>query len=415
SIAALHGSNASTTRGITARVGADGDSAGVALRALHRDRAQAVAARAGRAAKQDGRCDREIARRHCRGRGAHVGLRAETAGGAGCGISGAGSAAAGGAAGSHQCLERSAQQGAGAGGGGEKRYRTRSGCGGSGFAGRRGRASPRDRTTRAATGGSGAMMSSRMMSSKKITSTKIGSAKKIVRASLLALLIVSCASVASLRAQEQPASSDQPASVSSADKPQAPGRQLAHESKEAAGTEKDEMEEFKHSASVQAIHRLTGLSVQQSYWLCVILNFAVIAAVFIWAGRKYLPGMFRDRSAAIQKAMQEAQMASEEARRRLAEIESRLMKLDVEIGMMRDAAEKEGAAEEARIQATAEEDARKIVVAAEQEIAAAAKAARRQLTAYAADLAVGLARKQIHVDAGTDQALVRNFAGQLGM
>ena len=64
--------------------------------------------------------------------------------------------------------------------------------------------------------------------------------------------------------------------------------------------------------------------------------------------------------------------------------------------------------------AAAEEDARKIVVSAEQEIAAAAKAARRQLTAYAADLAVGLARKQIHVDAATDQALVRNFAGQLG-
>jgi len=52
---------------------------------------------------------------------------------------------------------------------------------------------------------------------------------------------------------------------------------------------------------------------------------------------------------------------------------------------------------------------------AEQEIAAAAKTARRQLTAYAADLAVGLARKQIHVDASTDQALVRNFAGQLGV
>jgi F-type H+-transporting ATPase subunit b len=124
--------------------------------------------------------------------------------------------------------------------------------------------------------------------------------------------------------------------------------------------------------------------------------------------------MFRDRSAAIQKAMQEAQKASEEARRRLAEIESRLMKLDVEIGMMRDSAEKEGAVEEARIQASAEEDARKIVASAEQEIAAAAKAARRQLTAYAADLAVGLARKQIHVDPATDQALVRYFSGQLG-
>ena len=43
------------------------------------------------------------------------------------------------------------------------------------------------------------------------------------------------------------------------------------------------------------------------------------------------------------------------------------------------------------------------------------RAARRELTAYAADLAVGLAQKQIHVDAATDQALVRNFAGELGV
>jgi F-type H+-transporting ATPase subunit b len=174
------------------------------------------------------------------------------------------------------------------------------------------------------------------------------------------------------------------------------------------------MAEFKESASVRMIGRLTGLNLQQSYWLSLVLNFAVIAAIIVWAARKYLPGMFRDRSAAIQKAMQEAQKASQEAQRRLAEIESRLMKLDAEIGAMRNAAEKEAAVEEARIKAAAEEDARKLVVSAEQEIAAAAKAARRQLTAYAADLAVALARKQIHVDAATDQALVRNFAGQLG-
>jgi F-type H+-transporting ATPase subunit b len=257
-----------------------------------------------------------------------------------------------------------------------------------------------------------------------ITSTNMASTKKIVRTCFLALLMVSSASLMSLGAQEQsahpeqkqPASPQQKkqASAESAQQANGPGRQLAHESNEAAGEGKDEMAEFKESASVRLIGRLTGLNLQQSYWLSVVLNFVVIAAIIVWAARKYLPGMFRDRSAAIQKAMQEAQMASEEARRRLAEIESRLMKLDGEIGMMRNAAEKEGAAEEARIQAAAEEDARKIVVSAEQEIAAAAKAARRQLTAYAADLAVGLARKQIHVDAATDQALVRNFAGQLG-
>jgi F-type H+-transporting ATPase subunit b len=245
-------------------------------------------------------------------------------------------------------------------------------------------------------------------------STKMISTNKIVRACLLVLLMVSSAGLF-LRAQDRSAPSDQQqVSNDSSQNPGGPGRQLAHQSKEAAGEEKDEMAEFKQSASVRWISRITGLGLRQAYWLSVVLNFVVIAGVIVWSGRKYLPGMLRDRTAAIQKAMQEAQKASEEARRRLADIESRLMKLDGEIGMMRNATEKEAAAEEARIQAAAEEDARKIVASAQQEITAAAKAARRQLTAHAADLAVALAQKQIRVDAATDQALVRNFAGQLG-
>ena len=228
----------------------------------------------------------------------------------------------------------------------------------------------------------------------------------------LALLFASSVAFVPVHAQES--ARPEPTKTSDDDARISPGRQLVHESREAAGEEKDEMEEFKRSPSVQLISRITGLNLQQSYWACFVLNFVVIAAVIIWAGRKFLPGIFRDRTSAIQKAMQEAQKASEEARRKLAEIESRLQKLDVEIGMMRDAAEKEGGSEEARIKAAAEEDARKIIAAAELEIEAAAKAARRQLTAHAADLAVGLAQKQIHIDAATDQALVRNFAGELG-
>jgi F-type H+-transporting ATPase subunit b len=218
-----------------------------------------------------------------------------------------------------------------------------------------------------------------------------------------------------LRAQEQAApAQSQSQSREPEKRHRGPGQQLAHETREAAGEEADETAEFKQSGSVRLIARLTGMSLLHAYWLSVLVNFIAIAGVIVWAGRKYLPGAFRERTAAIQKAMQEAQKASEEARRRLADIESRLMKLDGEIGMMRNAAEHEAAEEEARIQAAAQEDARKIVQSAEQEIAAAVKAARRALTAYAADLAVGLAQKQIHVDAATDQALVRNFAGQLG-
>ena len=235
----------------------------------------------------------------------------------------------------------------------------------------------------------------------------------IPRGCRLALLGVALAGVlVPLRAQEQPP--QQKKNVQSDPQREGLGGQLVRESREAAGEEeKDETAEFKQSAAVQWIAQKTGLSLQHAYLLCVLLNFAVMGGVLFWASRKYLPGVFRERTAAIQKAMQEAQKASEEARRRLAEIESRLMRLDGEIGMMRDAAEREAANEEARIHAAAEQEARKIVESSGQEIAAAAKAARRELTAYAADLAVGLAQKQIRVDAATDQALVREFAGQL--
>jgi len=257
--------------------------------------------------------------------------------------------------------------------------------------------------------------------SENIGSVNMGSARKIVGMGLL-LILSFAVGLGSLRAQQQSATPPKQQQSSSdktgkTDKTKERGvaQQLVHETREAAGEEKDENAEFKQSASVRLIAKWTGMSLQHAYWFSVLLNFVAIAAVIIWAARKYLPGMFSARTAAIQKAMQEAQKASEEARRKLAEIDSRLMKLDVEIGTMRDAAEKEAGAEEARIQAAVQEDARKMVESAQQEIASAAKSARRELTAFAADLAVGLAQKQIHVDAATDQVLVRKFAGELGV
>ncbi len=195
------------------------------------------------------------------------------------------------------------------------------------------------------------------------------------------------------------------------------GSELAHETREEVGEEKaskDEMVQFRESPSVRMIARWTGLSVRDAALASTLLNFAIVAGLILWACIKFVPGLFRNRTTAIQKAMQEAQQASEEARRRLAEIESRLSRLDTEIAAMRDAAEKEAAAEEQRIKEAAEEDGRKIVESAEQEISAAVKAARRDLTLYAADLAVGLAKKQIHVDAASDQVIVRSFANDLG-
>ena len=175
----------------------------------------------------------------------------------------------------------------------------------------------------------------------------------------------------------------------------------------------DETAQFKHSASVQLLSRITGLSLDGAYWLAVILNFAIVVGLIAWASKKNLPAMFRNRTASIQKSLEEARKASEDANRWLSEIEARLGHLDDEIHQMRSASEKEALAEEERIKASAAEEAGRISESASQEIAAATKAARRELTAYAADLAVTLASKQIHVDTSTDQALVRRFAQQI--
>jgi len=189
------------------------------------------------------------------------------------------------------------------------------------------------------------------------------------------------------------------------------GGQLARETREAAG--EDDHNEFKKSPSVQWLAHLTGGNVEHAYWLALFLNFAVVFGVLYWAGKKYLPGLFRNRTASIQKAMEEARRASEDANRRLAEIESRLTKLGDEIKSLGVTADREIAEEEARVRAAAEEEAQRIVEAAGQEIDAAAKAARRDLTSYAADLAVSLAKRQIHVDQKTDEGLVHQFSSRI--
>jgi F-type H+-transporting ATPase subunit b len=194
---------------------------------------------------------------------------------------------------------------------------------------------------------------------------------------------------------------------------ESPGQELTEASEHAAG-EGEENAEFKQSASVRFLARITGLSLHSAYWLAIALNFAVIAAAVAWFVKSKLPGMFRTRSESIRKTMEEAQRASADAGRRLSEIEGRLSKLDNEIAAMRSQAEAEAAGEEQRIKAAAEEDARKIVESAGQEVEAAARLAHRDLKAYAAELAVSLAEKRIQVDATTDRALVERFVGELG-
>jgi F-type H+-transporting ATPase subunit b len=208
-------------------------------------------------------------------------------------------------------------------------------------------------------------------------------------------------------APSEPAKNDE-----AAHNPHSFGGELAKETRESTG-EEEEHADLKHASSVQWLGRKLGLNVHQAHMAALGFNFAVVAAVILWAGFKFLPGVFRNRTAGIQQALEEARAASVDANRRLVDIENRLKQLGVEVGQMTANAEKEAAAEEARIQKAAEEDVRKVVLAAEQEIATAAKQARRELSAHTASLAIALATQQIKIDSNTDQVLVRSFASTL--
>jgi F-type H+-transporting ATPase subunit b len=109
----------------------------------------------------------------------------------------------------------------------------------------------------------------------------------------------------------------------------------------------------------------------------------------------------------------DARTATEEARERLSGVEERLGKLDGEIAAMRELAEKDSASEEQRIKATVDDEKKKILAAAEQEITAATGHAQKKLQQYAAGLAIEQAAHKLAVTAETDRLLVQGFAERL--
>jgi F-type H+-transporting ATPase subunit b len=223
------------------------------------------------------------------------------------------------------------------------------------------------------------------------------------------IAVLGIAVVPVLRAQE----SAKPPSTSAQGQAEQSQPSTAHEGQKEL-EQGGEADAIRHSPSVKWIARHTGLTTDQAYWLCFILNFAVIFFFMARLMRKKLPGYFGRRTSAIQKGIEEARKMSEDARRRLADVEGRLSRLDAEIAAMQREADENAKAEEQRIAAAGEEERKRIVASAEQEIEMAANSARRELKSYVAELAIELAEKKVRVNKDTDEALVRAFTAQLG-
>jgi F-type H+-transporting ATPase subunit b len=145
------------------------------------------------------------------------------------------------------------------------------------------------------------------------------------------------------------------------------------------------------------------------------INFAIVAGLIVWVFGKKLPSVFRARAEAVSAAITSATTAKAAADAQLRDAETRLANLQKEVVELRALAEKEAAAEVERLRAATLSDAQKIAAAAKAEIEAAERAARLELKALAANLAVdgaeSLLAKQLTPKA--QESLISNFVKSL--
>jgi F-type H+-transporting ATPase subunit b len=141
------------------------------------------------------------------------------------------------------------------------------------------------------------------------------------------------------------------------------------------------------------------------------INFITVFGALGWLLRRPMQEFFSSQRAAIQAAINEGREATRQAEARMAEIEQRLARLDQEVEALRKDATANAAAEQQRIREAARREAERILATAQAEIESTGRAARLELRAYAARLAVNLAEQRIRqrLTAETHAALFESF------
>jgi len=118
------------------------------------------------------------------------------------------------------------------------------------------------------------------------------------------------------------------------------------------------------------------------------INFAIVAGLIAWVFLKLTPPFFRKNAENISSAITKATAAKVEADRQLREAEEKLARLEQEVAQLRATAQREATAEAERLRAITQSDIQKVGLAGKAEIEAAERAARLELKAIAANLAV---------------------------
>jgi F-type H+-transporting ATPase subunit b len=145
------------------------------------------------------------------------------------------------------------------------------------------------------------------------------------------------------------------------------------------------------------------------------INFALVAGVIVWLCLKKGPGFFGRRADVISSEIQKSTESKKQADQQLHDAETRLRNLENEVADLRASAQRESAAEANRIRALTATDEQKIAEAGKAEVDAAERAARLELKALAANLAVSGAESLLvkQLTPAAQEALINNFVKTL--
>jgi F-type H+-transporting ATPase subunit b len=133
-----------------------------------------------------------------------------------------------------------------------------------------------------------------------------------------------------------------------------------------------------------------------------LLNFAILAGTIVYFLRSPLMAYMRDRAVAIREELVTARQLKSDAQTQLAEIGRRMAALPGELEELKARGMRDIAAEETRIRQGAEAERERLLEQTRRDLDLQVRAAKRELVAHAADLAVGLASDRIKKTLTTD-------------
>lgn len=145
------------------------------------------------------------------------------------------------------------------------------------------------------------------------------------------------------------------------------------------------------------------------------IHFFMVAALTYWVFAKLLPPYVRHNADRISSAISKAAAAKAEAERQLKEAAEKLTRLEQEVQQFREQAKKDAAAEWVRLRHMTQADVEKVSIAAKAEIEAAERAARVELKALAAKLAVDRAESLIasRLTPALQESMISSFVHSL--